>query len=78
MKKAQLFGVYAGSGVYVESVAQRVTRQSAESATADVRVKVGPVPAVMPRRDALKACHAARAVGVMCWIVKRDDMAVPA
>lgn len=70
MSSQGLFAVYAGCGVYVESVAQKVRRNHIESATACMTVTVSPQAAAVSRRDAVRVCQAARAAGVPSWVVR--------
>ena len=67
--KKQQFNVYAGGGVYLSamsSVSERAGgRLRCESYASFQAIK----PLALPRAEAIRACHMARAQGVQSWLV---------
>lgn len=65
----QLFSVYAGGGVFLSAMASDSVVLGPNHFDCELRQSFALTPILFERRDAIRACHMARAQGVNSWLV---------
>ena len=71
LEAAQKFNIYAGGGVFLSAMVSNSEKSSIDGHTyGATSARYGEIrPLALPRDEAIRACHMARAQGVLSWLV---------
>ena len=71
LEAAQKFNVYAGGGVFLSALSHVGTdaRKNGRAIGESHAIYTPIMPLALPRDEAIRACHMARAQGVNSWLV---------